>query len=299
MKVVLVFFFCLLTIGAFAQPGDRYHRNPSFMDFKDSKTKLYGFKNEKGKVVVPAIYSNVGFNPDYGTWGVQKDSLYGLYSSEGKLILNPIYKFIELHPNLYKEFIVVSKDNKYFGLTDLNGKKLLDFKYPKIWDFRNNMLLVYECINDSITNHMIIDTMQNMILDSKVIHANVYGFVENNPYDNDTSIYIMAIQNEKIALFSNNGRQITDYIFKGGQPQSRGNLIQGCIDYTHKQCGVIDKNNKIIVPFKYRFAGIFDNGTIRADTEEGDSFYFDSNGRPITEKEFKILNAKHPYWGTD
>lgn len=296
MKFLLTLIFSCYSIFSISQPGDRYHRSASFMDFKDSKTKLFGFKNEKGKIVVPAIYSKVYFSPNVGTWCVQKDSLDGLYSSEGKLILNPIYKFIEY---LYTgDFITVSKDNKKFGLMDLKGSKLLDMKYPRILDFKNDLLHVCEFKKDSIFNERIIDTAQNVILDGNVIHADIYGFLEGHPYDSVRVLYIQVIKNEKFAVFTSYGRQISDFIFHG-LLHARGNLIQGYLDYAHKTCGIIDLNNKIIIPFKYSNAGVFDNGTIRVDTEEGDSFYFDSEGKSITEKEFKVKNINHPYWGKD
>ena len=267
------------------------------MDFKDSRTNLYGFKNEKGKVIVSPMYSNVKFNPDYGTWDVQKDSLFGFYSREGKLILNPAYKFIELNQNLYQSFIVVSKDKNKFGLMDLNGSKILDLKYPKILDFRKNLLLVCEYNGDNVINKVIIDTAQNTILDSKVIHAEVYGFVEDNP-EKDTVIFIQAIKNDKIAVFAGNGRQISEFVFDG-LCRSRGRLIQGCMAHNSRQCGIIDENNKVIIPFIYIFAGVFDSGTIRADTEKDEHFYFNSEGKLISEKEFKKENVNHPYWGND
>jgi hypothetical protein len=287
-------FFAFVSL---AQPGDAYSRSRMFVDFRDAKTKLHGFKNENGKIVIPAIYSMVHFDADNGTWDVQKDSLFGLYSREGKLILNPVYKFIELHKwNIYKKFIVVSEDNKNFGLRDLNGSKLLDLKYPKIKDFRKNLLLVYS--TDSILNNLVIDTMLNVILDSKIIHANVYGFVDYSLDVNDTTLYIQAIKDGKIAVFACNGRQISDFVFNS-LLSSRGNLIQGCLGSMGKQCGVIDQNNRIIIPFKYYFAGVFDNGTIRTDTGEGESFYFDSEGKLISENEFKMRNVNYPYWGKD
>lgn len=296
MRIVLGMFFCFLSLGMLAQPGDRYHRSASFMDFKDSKTKLYGFKNEKGKVVVPAIYSNAYFNPNLGTWWVQKDSLEGVYAADGNVILKPIYKFIEY---LYVgDFMTISLDNKNFGLVDANGFKLLEMNYPRIMDFKNNLLFVCEDSKDSVFNKRIIDTAQNVILDGNVIHADIYGFVEDYSYDSTHVLYIQVIKNEKFAVFTSTGRQISDYIFKG-LVHVRGNLIEGYLDYAHKTCGIIDLNNKIIIPFKYSNAGVFDNGTIRVDTEEGDSFYFDSDGKPITEREFKVKNAKHPYWGKD
>lgn len=296
MKIFGLVVFIFIGIVLKAQPGDRYHRNPSFMDFKDSKTKLYGFKNENGKVVVPAIYSKAYFNPNLGTWRVQKDSVEGVYAANGNVILKPIYKFIEY---LYTgDFIAVSKDNEEFGLMDLKGSKLLDMKYPRILDFKNDLLHICEFKKDSIFNERIIDTSQNVILDGNVIHADIYGFLEGHPYDSARVLSIQVIKNEKFAVFTSHGRQISDFIFHGFL-HARGNLIQGYLDHAHKTCGIIDLNNKIIIPFKYSYVGVFDNGTIRADTEEGASFYFDSEGKSISEKEFKMQNADHPYWGKD
>lgn len=308
MRIVVGIFFYFLALGVFAQPGDRYHRSTSFVDFKDSKTKLFGFKdstaklfgfkNEKGKVIVPAIYSKVYFNPNRGTWTVRKDSLDGLYSSEGKLILKPIYKFIESHDDINNGFIVVSKDNEKFGLTDLKGNSLLDLKYPRILDFRKNLLLVCEFNKDSIFNKMIIDTAQNIILNGKVLQAKVYRFVEDYPYDSSNVLYLQAIKNEKFALFSSTGRQISDYIF-GGSFQSRDGLVMARLSYTTNTCGIIDQNNKIIIPFIYSSAGVADNRTIVAHSDDGKMYYFDSTGKEISKEEFKARQIKNPNWKTD
>lgn len=298
MRIFSLVVFSFVVLISQAQPGDRYHRSASFVDFKDSKTKLFGFKNEKGKVVVPAIYSQVYFNPNRGTWGVQQDSLGGLYSSEGKLILNPIYKFIESHDDMNNEFIIVSKDNEKFGLTDLKGNRLLDLKYPRILDFCKNLLLVCEFNNDSVFNKRIIDTVQNVILDGNVLHADIYGFVEEYPYNSSNDLYLQAIKNEKFALFASTGRQISDFVFFG-LLQAKGGLVKVRLSYTGSTCGVIGQNNKIIIPFKYSSLGILDNGTIAASTEEGITYYFDSTGKEISEEVFKSKQNKNPNWKTD
>jgi hypothetical protein len=285
------FFFCT------AQPGDRYHKNKSFVDFKDPKTKLLGFKNEKGKIVVPAVYSRVYFSPDNGDWSVEKDSLSGVYSNEGKLILEPVYTYVDIQPNRSQGFIVVSKDNKNYGLTDLKGGRLLDLKYPRIIDFCENLLISTESSNtDNNPVLKVIDTSLHTILDESIIHAQIHSFVEDQSVDGKPGLYLNVIKNEKLALFSGSGRQITDYIY-AGLFRSRGDLISARLSNTDNSCGIIDADNRIIVPFKYRFAGVFDDNTIRADAADGSSLYFDATGKPITEAEFKKRNAKHPYWG--
>ncbi|MDP2385072.1 MAG: WG repeat-containing protein [Bacteroidota bacterium] len=298
MKTVLVILFVCHAFLCIAQPGDLYSKSNSFIDFKDAKTKLFGFKNAKGKIVVPAIYSEVSFETTWAKWTVKKDSMIGLYALDGTLILQPLYRWIEPHYDMDKEYIVVSKDFRNYGLTDLKGKKLLDLKYPRILDIYKNLLLVGESNRDSIYNKMIIDTLQNVILDEKIIHAEIYGFVEDHFYDSTGNFYLQAIKNEKFALFANTGRQISDFIY-AGLSRSRRSLIMGRLSRNGGNCGIIDQNNKTIIPFKYSFAGVFDNGSIRADTEEGQSFYFNSEGKTISEEEFKVINVNHPYWKTN
>jgi len=221
-----------------------------------------------------------------------------LYSSEGKLILNPIYKFIESHDDMNNEFIVVSKDNEKFGLTDLKGNRLLDLKYQRILDFRKYLLLVCEFNKDSVFNKRIIDTAQNIILDGKILHAYIYGFVEDYPYDSTHVLYLQAKKDGKFALFANTGRQISDFIFEG-LLQSRDGLVMVRLSYAGSTCGIIDKNNKTIVPFKYSAAGVADNGTISTHSEDGNMYYFDSTGKEISKEEFKSRQNKNPNWKTD
>ncbi len=298
MKILLLLLLSCITTLALAQPGDRYSKSLSFMEFKDPKTKLYGFKNEKGKIISPAVYSAVDFDPTWGKWTVTKDSLMGFYTLEGDMILPPIYKFIEPNYEPNNEFIVVSKDNQKYGLMNMEGLKILDLKYPHILDFKKNLLRVGAAHKDSIYNRMIIDTAQNVILDGKVIHANVYEFVEDYPYDSTHVLYIQAIKDEKFALFASTGRQISDFIFTGSF-SSRSGLVHARLSYTGNTCGVIDKNNKIIIPFIYSSAGVCDNGTIAVSTKEGNRYYFDTTGKSITEKEFKVRQIKNPNWKTD
>lgn len=294
MRIIVLIAFYFLSLVTKAQPGDLYHINTAFAAFKDPDTKLYGFKDRSNHILVAPAYTDAHFNTNENVWFVKKGKLSGLYSAEGVLILEPAYTFIELHTNPYDSFIVVSKDNRKFGLTHLDGTPWLSARYPKILDFRKDLLLVSK---NNASDTMVIDTLLHTRLDAKKIHASIYGFVDNNPYIND-SIYIQVIRNDRFAIFSAKGRQISDFIFIG-LLRSNGNLIQGCINTNLRKCGIIDDNNKTIIPFIYSFAGVFDNGTIRADTEAGESFYFDATGAAITKKAFKEKNAAHPYWGND
>ncbi|MES2516225.1 MAG: hypothetical protein V4580_18865, partial [Bacteroidota bacterium] len=107
------------------------------------------------------MYQAVSFETTWGKWTVTKDSMMGLYTWDGIQLLPSIYQFIEPHYDMNNEFIVISKDNKNFGLTTIKGVKILELKYPRILDFRKNLLHVSLIAKNNTPRKMILDTAQN------------------------------------------------------------------------------------------------------------------------------------------
>lgn len=92
-----------------------YKNNPIISIKQDGK---YGFKNKKGKIVVPAIYDRVTELNQFGYAGIKKDGKWGVINQNGEVILEPLY---ELQSNRPEFLNIYYKQETEFGsfYTDL------------------------------------------------------------------------------------------------------------------------------------------------------------------------------------
>lgn len=90
----------------------------------------YGFIDEQGNIVIPAIYDHVGcFNE--GLVSVTIDHKMGYINHSGELVIPAIYDFT----NFFSQGVAYACKNGKFGYINKKGETVIDFIYDRAWDF--------------------------------------------------------------------------------------------------------------------------------------------------------------------
>ncbi len=146
---------------------NEYESSEGFTPFYDEKSKLYGYKNYSGDVVIePAFHSADRFCRGYAVVAVESQDIcdtYGLIDTKGKYILKPEYSGITY---LGSHMFAASKNlsapySDYFfpkALFNSKGEQLSDFKFYRINQFEGD----YAVACDSASTFFI-DKKGNMV----------------------------------------------------------------------------------------------------------------------------------------
>ena len=166
--------------------------------------------------------------------GIQKEKSYQLYNLYGK-------KISELEFSYYKylkdiNLCFVDKFNEKVSLLiDTAGNTVSTFNYP-VCTYVNNG---YFGVRNSTYGKMaLIDSKGKQVLDSIYNNFKVYGDV------------VVASKNYQFGLVSLSGKVILDFDYSEITPIStKGNMLFSVVK--NQKRGIVDKNNKIIVPCIY------------------------------------------------
>lgn len=116
-------------------PSGRYDTDVEVPDIRErtgyrifgTKGK-WGIKTKSDSIVLPVIYDRIYSHGS--SYILEKDSKFGLMGKGGTIKLSVKYDSIAKQPE-NKETLLVRKNNKW-GVMDIEGKKILPFKYYKI-----------------------------------------------------------------------------------------------------------------------------------------------------------------------
>lgn len=204
--------------------------NKTLVPFLKKNGKYIYVDSASMKQVIKGEYDKVTFfNNDRAIVGNKKKE--GIINSKGQEITPLIYD--ELSHNELSTFIIANLNGKY-GIIDVNGKKLVEFKYSELSTLRNDTLIAK--IND---NYGLIKTNGEIILpfDYELILNSSYGFHLND--------ILIIRQKGKSGLIRTNGKivkeSIYDYI-------SSYNLKFANITLNGKS-GIIDLEGNEAIPF--------------------------------------------------
>ncbi len=111
----------------------------------------YGFVNEQGKILIPAIYSRA-YDFEDGTSVVSQYNFYGLINKEGKVLLPFKYRNISSS----QEGLRAAEAGYKYAVYDVNGKELYNFPEYSIIDIYNEIIILqdgnFKAIADKVGN---------------------------------------------------------------------------------------------------------------------------------------------------
>ena len=256
-----------------------FHKKPIITDadtivsthfdcFVVSKAGQKGLYDAKGKCLLPIAFSNISFdNNRY--WLVNKDGKQGLYSYMGKEIMAPRYDSIEVTCNYRTNtgnYFIVKKG--LYGLCNNEGKFIVDPQYTAI-EYR---YLRYFKLTKGDSCHYLFN-YKDIIKDIKLDDAMPITIQRNE----QKLFYFNYKQGKAWGLLRENGQSVIAVQYD--KPLQKVGYIHSDSTAYFIACkdnlfGLIDINNKIVLPFQYKnIQPTFLYNTIELTTDEGKQLY--------------------------
>lgn len=214
----------------------------------------FGVKNEKEEILIPAIYDAVGWSNETFTvvnqvTGYKLNDQWGIISLTNKRITEPEY--FSVVPTENNLLIVTKRSTLSFRITtgciDTKGKVIIPLEYAglKISGLR---AIVYT-LSENQFRYGLID------LENKLLIPQVY----KNIYPLGSLRYAVQNRENKTALFTENGRQVTPFSIDS-LSQLNNNIA---IIYQDGKQGLINRDGNILKEPVFREITI-ENKTVKA-----------------------------------
>lgn len=230
------------------------------------KNGLYGFINKKGKEIIPIIYQNADEGTSDSLVSLNKRGKWAFFDSFGKQKTEFIYDEIALtsidingesESTFWKNGLILVRKNGKVAYLDKNLKEIIPFgKYDFGERFNQNRIAIIS------KNHKygIINEFGKEIVKPE------YDTLEHPEEDYHESEIFEGKNKNYITLLDKRGNKIYDkikeYSFNFSRLENKGQRVY-IIRNLKNQCGVVDGQGKIIIPFIYDEIQDF-HGTVNA-----------------------------------
>ena len=251
---------------------DYFHKNYEIYPFKDTTSKLNGYINRKGEILIPAKYNvalpfdnNVArvesegkasyINPqgkvilDYSTYkainfykgfAIVQDAINktGVIDSQGKIIIPVIYDDIVRNFDGEQQYFIVTLNKKY-GLINTNGNMIAQIKYDYLTGFYKNYAVVVLGKLDGVINKT-----------GKEIIPPKYSLIINNDKVDEKSVsegFFLVQKEDKYGYVDTNGVEIVAPKYE----DARKFIKDLAPVKLNGKWGFINKKGEIVVPIKY------------------------------------------------
>src|SRR5690554_6782421 len=221
----------------------------------EGDNKKWGFKDNKGAIVVPAKYSYVdnfadGLAPVNigGIWLENQDHIsggkWGYINKTGKEIVSLKYD----DARMFKQGVVmvgVKAEPLYrYGLINTEGKEIVPTKYDFIYDPEHGVA-AYE-LKEKVG---LIDITNG----KELLPADKYNSLDPSYLSNGLIKAGVGMQNSrKFGLITKSGKEIVPLIYDEIRKFKNGKVVVSIGKYPNRKAGMIDNTGKEIVPLKYK-----------------------------------------------
>ncbi len=239
-------------------------------------------EEEKRKAVLAALDVDSIYK-EYKSLGVaivKKAQYYGIINyNTNKEVLPAIYISIKLWTN--RKYFIVEDENYKFSIYDCFGKEVLKKRYDYIPKLDKGASIVQ--FNDNGSTLYSVMSYNGSSLNESDCYNHIENTVENT--------FIVTKETDETflkGLLSENGGKLIapSYTYLA---HFNENLYHAVKKGKH---GIIDRNGKIVLPFKYDAIDSLQDG--KAKITQGENFeYIDSLGKPIFTKVIP-LNSRFP-----
>ncbi|MEP7093528.1 MAG: WG repeat-containing protein, partial [Flavobacterium sp.] len=218
------------------------------------KNGLYGFINKKGKEIILIIYQNADEGTSDSLVSLNKKGKWAFFDSFGKQKTEFIYDEIALtdidingesESTFWKNGLILVRRNGQLAYLDKNLKEVIPFgKYDSGERFNQNRIAIISK-NDK---YGIINEFGKEIIQPE------YDILEHPQEDYHESEIFEAKNKNYITLLDKCGNKIYDkikgYSFDFSRLENKVQRVY-IIQNLKSQCGVVDGQGKIIIPFIY------------------------------------------------
>ena len=239
-----------------------------FDNFMISKEGQKGLYDTEGKCLIPIAFSTItSYNNRY--WLVNKEDKQGLYSYMGKEFLPPLYDSIEVacsYCTTASNYFIVKKG--LYGLCNNNGEFIVDPQYTAI-EYR---YLRYFKLTKGDSCHYLFN-YKDIIKDITLDDAMPITIQKKE----QKLFYFNYKQGKAWGLLRENGQPVIAVQYD--KPLEKVGYIHSdstayFIACKDNQFGLIDIDNKIVLPFQYKkIEHTYFYNTIELTTDEGKQLY--------------------------
>lgn len=246
----------------------------------------HGYINTAGKLVIPAKFDNAEPFSD----GIAKvkvvsehSDVYEYIDAKGSVLFGKTYSSCNSFQNGYASYRNPD-DPSEWGLMDQTGKTIFTIKCKSLGSLSDGMIS-YE---DSNGNWGFLDEKGNVVIPAQ------YQKVYDVPYFSEG---LAAVKKDgKCGYIDHNGKTVIGFQYSETNPFSDGVAVVSSMDGKPGQnTGLIDKDQKILIPMKYRgitdssegMVGVIGNGRI------GLTAYFTNQGKQITGFDYTNYSSFH------
>ena len=239
--IILSILLCLVMHSVCQKELDPF--DPKIKPFKENNK--YGFKNQRGRIKIPAKYDKVGFFQN-GLASVYLNNQVALINKSGKTVV-PFGAYDKMSSSR-NGIIRVVKENK-FGFLDVKGKEIIPCIFDKADFFRNGRSLVRKNNKEGIIN---------------IAGAEIIPIIYDKliPLASDS---LMKIENDgKWGYLDYSGR-----IFVNAEFDELDKPLNGMIRVKKDgKYGFLNDKGDLVIPCKYDRAGPFtESGTANITLE--------------------------------
>lgn len=242
-QLTLLAIFLLSIMHSIGQTG----LDPFDQKIKPFKGKdKFGYKNEKGKIKIPAMYDKVGFFQN-GLACVTLNNQVALINTSGKIIVPfGTYDNISAYHDGTARVVKAGKT----GFLDKTGREIIPCSFDKADFFRNGLSVVRKNNKEGIIN-----------TEGTEIIQVIYDKLFRMPADT-----LVKIENEgKWGYINNKGK-----IFVNPEYDELDQCINGMIRVKNEgKYGFLNDKGVLVIPCKYDRAGVFSEaGSANVDLEQ-------------------------------
>lgn len=203
----------------------------------------FGLKNGNGQITIPPVYEALGWSDGNfsileSVTGYKQDEHWGIISLNNQVVTAAAY--FSLYPANTSMLIAVKRSPLTLRITtgciDATGKEIIPFLYSGL-HMHSMRAITYMLVGNQL-KYGLIDRSNKTILPQ--VYQNIYP-VGSTRY---------AVQNfkNKIALFTKNGKQVTEFVIDSiAQVQ-----MEYAIYYQDRRQGLLDQEGEIVKKAIYR-----------------------------------------------
>lgn len=217
----------------------------------DNKKWSAGFINESGNIELPAIYdskdvSKYGFKNGVSWVKVYGEKNYSLINNSGQIILKNKYEDV----GYFKDSICAVFNNNKMGFINSYGEEIIPCEYNGSIEFYENLIFVSKVDDNN----------------------NKYGFLDKSGYTSIPFIFekidnckfvngeCLVKKEGKYQIINKNGIELYSFESQIKNEYFSNEKIISCVENDNKKTyGLIDKNNKWIIPPIYEDISCFEN----------------------------------------
>lgn len=198
---------------------------------RTKKEGKYGALNPNGKEILPAIYDTLTIAYGQKWIKVGKNKQQGLFDENGKMILPIEYQQI----NLFSKGLAVVQKNDKCGVIDTFGKEIVPLKYEGLNVVNGFIVTKTDC------KYGLLDSLGRTLLPME------YDMI--SPFS--ASSLLLMKENKSSLYLINRNKIISGFNFLQSLSNAAPLFLVEKTQNNSRKFGVIDENEKFIIPLEY------------------------------------------------